>query len=122
MSIAENIAGRKLAEEWLQLANEMLAGVPDEQRGPFWAMIGKAATRHAPTPSLPPPSWTPMTDDEARHFERRSMPFGQHRGKQVGDVPLEYLIWLDESQRQFGAELKRYLANERVQREQGDDE
>ena len=120
MSIAANIAGRKLAEEWLQLAGEMAADLSEEERIPFWTAIAKAAGQQVQAPAPPPPAWTPMADDEARRFERRSMPFGQHRGKQVGEVPLEYLIWLDEGQRQFGAELKRYLGNERVQREQGD--
>jgi uncharacterized protein (DUF3820 family) len=120
MSIAENIAGRKLAEEWLQLANEMAADLSDEERGPFWNTIAKSVGQHVQAPSPPASAWTPMSDDEARRFARREMPFGQYRGKHVGDVPLDYLIWLDESSRVFQAELHRYLATEQVQREQDD--
>ena len=123
MSIEANIAGRKLAEEWIALAREMEATVPEEQRRPFWRHVFRASNHAAPEESTPRNDRPPqMTADEVRRFQRRSMPFGQHRGKQVGDVPLDYLIWLDESSRVFQAELHRYLATEQVQREQDDGE
>lgn len=123
MTIEDNIAGRKLAEEWISLAREMESNVPEEQRRPFWRHVFRAASHAVPEEAAPRNDRPqPMTADEARRFERRSMPFGQHRGKQVGDVPLEYLIWLDESSRVFQQELHRYLAAEHVQREIGDDE
>lgn len=36
------------------------------------------------------------------------MPFGQYRGRQMADVPAEYLFWLYDSGKCFGA-VKSYI-------------
>ncbi|MCK9220240.1 MAG: DUF3820 family protein [Bacteroidales bacterium] len=36
------------------------------------------------------------------------MPYGIHKGKEMADVPLEYLLWLYENQKCFG-EVKKYI-------------
>ena len=56
----------------------------------------------------------PMTDDEARKFEAETMTFGKHTGDAIGDVPADYMIFLDENP--FAAKLRRYVAGERFQR------
>ena len=62
------------------------------------------------------PSVRAMTDQQARDFEAERMPFGKHDNKVIGDVPPEYLLWLDENS--FNARLRQYLASERFQRRQ----
>ena len=38
-----------------------------------------------------------------------TMPFGQHQGKCLDEVPLEYLDWLCRSQEDFYRDLRAYL-------------
>jgi len=57
----------------------------------------------------------PMTSEEAAAFGRSLMPYGEFQGDPVGDVPLARLEWYAEQS--FAANLRRYLANERVQAE-----
>ena len=49
-----------------------------------------------------------MTNKEGRRFEAEPMPFGQHMDTLIGEVPIDYLEWLDE-QPDFRRELNRYL-------------
>lgn len=57
-----------------------------------------------------------MTDEEARAFERETVPFGKYLGDLVGNVPLSYFDWL-EGERDFRQDVKRYLRNPGIQRE-----
>lgn len=57
-----------------------------------------------------------MSDDESKKFDNQLIGFGQHNGKAVREVPLPYLVWLDE-QPDFRRQLRRYLASDRVQSE-----
>jgi len=50
----------------------------------------------------------PMADEEARRFKKQVMDFGIHYGKCIEDVPLDYLVWLEE-QPDFRRQLNRYL-------------
>lgn len=70
----------------------------------------------APAPAAPL-DVRPMTDDEARRWERNTtIKFGKHQGALVKDVPIEYLSWLDD-QNEFARDLHRYLAAPSVARE-----
>ena len=59
----------------------------------------------------------PMTDEDSKGFENKSIPFGKYIGQQISSVPLSYLCWLDD-QPDFRRELNRYLRSERIQAEQ----
>ena len=71
-----------------------------------------------PPAKTPAPMQSPraMTDSEARAFESESMPFGKHIGEPIGQVPADYLLYLDENQ--FATKLRRYLSSERFQKVQ----
>lgn len=58
----------------------------------------------------------PMTDVQAREFAKTIIPFGQGKGKQVGDVSLRYLCALADPS-PFMEDLKRYLHSPSVRRE-----
>ena len=47
----------------------------------------------------------PMNEREAEYFEGWQLGFGEHKGKKIRDVPLEYLKKLDEHP-DFRRELK----------------
>lgn len=40
--------------------------------------------------------------------DKSIMPFGQHKGKQLDQIPDEYLLWLYENNKCYG-ELKEYI-------------
>ena len=59
------------------------------------ALAGLGKLRGAPPPPLPPP---PEQRTEAQQEAARyTMPFGKHRGDQIGDMPEGYLSWLGSS-------------------------
>ena len=58
----------------------------------------------------------PMTRQESQKFDKETMPFGKHKGQRIADVPLDYLLWLDD-QPDFRRSLWRYLGSERIQAE-----
>ena len=57
-----------------------------------------------------------MSDAEARQFESFEIQFGKHKGRQVHEIPLDYLLWLDE-QPDFRIQLRKYLGSDRVQKQ-----
>ena len=59
----------------------------------------------------------PMTDDEARAFERKTIGFGKYSDSLIGDIPIEYLVWLDE-QPDFRRQLNAYLRSKLGQQAQ----
>lgn len=67
------------------------------------------ATKPKATPTVP------MTNEEAATFGRSLVPFGQFQGQPTGDVSLALLEWYADQR--WVDDLRRYLANERVQAE-----
>ena len=64
-----------------------------------------------------------MSDLEARAFELEEMAFGKHVGLPMGQVPIDYMDWLDE-QDDFRRRLNGYLRSGRcaeARREDGVD-
>lgn len=59
------------------------------------------------------PRIVPMTDQEAKAFEKTLLFFGQFKGKIISDVPLSYLQRLvdppSEEMREFLERVRRYL-------------
>ena len=59
----------------------------------------------------------PMTGTEVKQFECEKIFFGVHKGKQVGDVPLSYLVRLtdpSEEIAEFLSKIRRYLRTPEV--------
>lgn len=112
--IAKNVEAREDAESAWQLVVEIAEQSADEQR--FWECFCELYDDRFPV-EIPPGTVQPMTDEESRNFEKTSMKFGQHNGSRIRNIPLAYLLWLDD-QEDFRHDLKRYLANERIQNEQ----
>jgi len=80
------------------------------------AELGGSIVESSPaTPSVEPTKYRPMDAAEARRFERTEMTFGVHAGKQIKDVPLGYLDFIDEDE--FRWKLHRYLKSKRVHKE-----
>jgi len=40
---------------------------------------------------------------------KRTMPFGKHKGKNLDDVPADYLLWLHEKSDNLNGDLKDYI-------------
>lgn len=122
MGLQENIAARKLAVELFSILTDETAGLTCEQmRRRFWENIVKLAKEQLPkVPEKAPPADKPMTADERVAFERTGMPFGKYTGRQIEYVPLDYLLWLEAESGKFLRRMRRYLANDAVQKEQGD--
>lgn len=117
MSLASNVKGKKLAHEVLALALDTVAGEPADVASRFWEVMAAESQKRLPADRPKANPGGPMSDQEAKRFEQQTMRFGQHGGKQIGDVPLSYLVWLDEEGRRFHADLHRYLASELIQRQ-----
>lgn len=129
MGLEENVALRKKARELLELS--------DDHSPAFLRVLSSEALRQAGAADDQPRRTGPvetrgsgsigqpaMTDAEARAFERGEvMPYGKHRGKRIGEVPLEYLCWVrdkcDErgAYGQFVIAVQRYLRSPAIAEE-----
>lgn len=120
MGIPENVAARKAAETVVELLRDE-AEQHGEALDSFWSTIVDAVPDgYFAEPLRDEP---PMTENEAKAFEQRTMQFGAHTGKRVADVPLEYLFWLEHAGKDdIRRLLGRYLLSDRVLREQEDPE
>ena len=96
----------------------------------FWEEIRDYALTKVPLPAVEPKliRAKPMTDAQAREFEKERVPMGILKDRRVGDVMAlrevpqlyeqsgpEYLKWLADQT--FIDDLRRYLANETVARQ-----
>ena len=102
MSLQSRIEYRKYTDSLLE---EAFAEAEDEheKQGMISACIS-FIRQNAPK-SLP----DEVDDGWAADFERQKIKFGKHSGQRYADVPIEYLIWLDEQ----GHPLRDYLRSER---------
>ena len=120
MSIEGRIAGRKYAEEWLSVVvSDMTVPLLDGFEAAFWEAIRTEANKHLPPPVAAKPPTEPMSDSQAKAFGLSEMPFGKYRYECVCEIAHSdprYLLWLADSPDDFRSELKRYLANQDVQR------
>lgn len=115
-----NVACRKAAEAVIGLVEDTFVG---EGLDPVktWRHVVRLASEHLPPDPAPDPVFTPMTDGEAKAFEHTKLRFGAHEGKTVGEVPIDYLCWLD-GHFAWAKALHRYCASRRVQRQQPDND
>lgn len=116
--IASKIEARKAARELYEsLICEEAERIDEPQRAFFWGLlVDLVAQNVVPKPE---PRTGPMTDEQAILFEKNvATPWGEHKGRRVSDVPLEYLVWLATQPQEFARDLNRYLASPRMQRQQ----
>ena len=120
MSIEDNIAARKAADEAFELMRLSIkeADISPEAMAVAWQRVHtEIGSVMLPTFAEPEPTDSSvMSDQEAKRFERSTMTFGKHEGEQIKDVPMSYLLWIDGDE--FRADLRRYLRREEVQQEQ----
>jgi hypothetical protein len=120
--IQDNIKAREAAETALEFVTEAAATVNESCRQRYWSQLLSFVCDQVPDELHPKRvvlKQPPYTDGEAKWFGGTTMPFGEHRGKRVDEVPMSYLLWLDK-QPDFRIEMKRYLASKRLQVEQED--
>lgn len=123
MTIEQNILARKEANEILSLAIDCAGDFSCPAAVLFWAQImayvqSVLSERLLPVRTVEKPN-RPMTPDEMEDFNRSEMPWGRHQGMSISLIPLSYLFWIDD-QYDFRRDLRRYLASDSIQREQGD--
>ena len=111
------VDARKEAKEIIDLACSEAQPMAHDNRNVFWGMIRDQALEMAPLPEQKPQvvKARPMTNLEARKFEKQTCPFGQYATQRIAGVPLDYLRWL--SDQTFVDDLRRYLANETIARQ-----
>ncbi len=106
---------RKAAALVVELIQDVLDdALPDEREIVRGAILEALGAGDQTTPAAP---ISAMTDQQARQFGRRSMPFGRHKGRRVDEVPLDYLVWLADHAALFVADLRRYCRSPRLQSE-----
>ena len=121
MAVETNIAVREAAEALIALGCETLQSEGHDVRK-FWSAVAAMATDRAGLTKEVDEwehkqrGWSPMTDAESRRFGQRTIEFGKHSGTRYDDLPLDYLEWLSERQRD-GVNIVRYFESRRVQAE-----
>ncbi len=121
MTIMANIEARNAADAVHNLASQEVRSHTGDAALRFWRRMLVNVCAVLP-PQYHPQRLVetvdpPLTDTEARCFGRTTIPFGQHKGKRVDEVPMDYLLWLDD-QPDFRRMLRRYLASDRIHGEE----
>lgn len=121
MSIEDNVFARRLADEVWEFSVSEGLGLSAERHAAYmqrlYERMRDALPEHLQPKKVVKADLVPMTRDELCKFGMHRMEFGKWQGKMVDEVPLDYLLWLD-GQPDFRHELRRYLANPTIQREQ----
>ena len=110
-SFKENKIGRETAQTLIQMAEEYAAQLSSKAKARFWEVIEEAAHKHLPKKEA---NCQPMTDKECRMFGDEEMTYGQHKGKLIEEVPLDYLAWLSDEKFREARQIKRYLTSAMV--------
>lgn len=123
MSIAANIAARQAAETVIDLINGELRSLIDahsqDALAPFFTTLRECygvnlTVEVVKEVERAPRGPRPMTDDEARAFEKRPMPWGKHKGKLISEVPVDYLQWVLDQPDTFKVDIERYVRSDWV--------
>jgi hypothetical protein len=112
MNVAANIHDREYAQEIFDLCGE--------QRERFWECLKALCESKLPAPPPVVERLPAMTESEATHFESERMPYGNHYGTAVGEVPCDYLLFLTEGDG-FSKKIRRYVKSKRFAERQGDE-
>lgn len=115
----DRIAGRVRAEQVIALAE--LDCESEDFRMAFWRELAKrVAAEHSEPAERPGENdLTPMTDEEAKNFERhQTIKFCTHGAKAYGDIPMDYLCWLADSTLPVLKYVRSERGRRRIAREQ----
>jgi len=107
--VSEAAAMRELCQETIARLSEQsldaVASFCEEMREFFGP---------GPKPQKTEAGVIPMTDGEAREFERRRIEYGEFNGTEYGDIPKKRLDYYLRKAEENARELARYLTNEKV--------
>lgn len=121
MTLETRIQARKAADEIMELVIEESRRHSPEARHFLMCLLdqlGQLLNEESPVVEQPQNNGA-MSDDDARHWERHyRIDFGKYSGQLIKDVPLDYLLWIDDDA--FRRQLRRYLASDHAQQEQAD--
>lgn len=112
MSIADNVAARREAQEIMDFIGDK------SER--FWEVLIELAQGKLPPKPVVRNGPLPMTDEEAQRFETADFPYGLHKGKEVGEAPIGYILFLAEGDA-FIKDLRRYTASKVFARRQDEE-
>ncbi len=62
-----------------------------------------------------------MNDKDSREFGKLSMPFGQHKGRRIDDIPLTYLQWMTKNGSLSQERISAYLRSDRIRKERAEE-
>lgn len=119
--IKENIASRKQAGKAMDQLVRMAMDAPDPIR--YWEVIAREAAKRCGREVVKEGQQAvslaeAMSDEEAREFEKTNVPYGIHRGKEVGDISPHY--WCNVMNSAFDFQLRRYMRSQRFRRLQNE--
>ena len=116
MTVQENIASRKAAEE-MMVVGEMLVDERPLLEPVFWAHVAQLALERGGKPRKEETKVSPMDDSEAIRYGRRTLGFGKNADKPIAEIELDYLDWLLSQRQEWTDALSRYLSSAYVQRQ-----
>jgi len=116
MAITDNIIARQSGESAVELLHDEAAKHTASIEH-FWRAVVDAIPSEY-IPIVMQPKSKPMTTVEAATFAKEILRFGKYTGCRVCEVPLDYLVWLEEQPDDFRKSLNRYLRNPNVMTEQ----
>ena len=109
MSLESNVSASNKAREIMDLITSEGVSLDDPAR--YFREVHRMLSEVLNVPGETTDKVDSMSEEEARSWERRPMPFGQHK-----DEPLDYLLFIDGDD--FRTQLRRYLKSESIQQEQ----
>ena len=119
IDVAARAEARIAASEFVELAHGMAESMSDDAAHAFWRDIQDAAGAKVPKSIAPVlPAKQPMNEQQAKHFEVGTMPYGRFSGIRIGKLMehtegREHLDWLVDAPDDFKVDLRRYLLSER---------
>jgi len=116
MAIVDNKIARQSGESAAELLHDEAAKHTASMEH-FWRAVVDAIPSEY-IPIVVQPKSKPMTTVEAATFAEEILRFGKYTGCRVRDVPLDYLVWLEEQPDDFRKSLNRYLRHPSVMAEQ----
>ncbi len=107
--VAENIRAREYALE--------VVGMCGMQPQRFWECLKSLCENRYPSPPPTVEKFPAMDERNAQRFEKCTVPYGVHRDKEVGIVPVDYLLFIAEGD-EFSRNVKMYVKSKRFESRQ----
>ena len=104
--LMQNTEAGKAASALMELILEEAENHPNSLRRFYDVIFNGIPSEYKPKPVVV--SSEAMDKTEARAFDNEIMEFGKYKGTRMGEIPLDYLLWLEE-QPDFRKQLNRYL-------------